>query len=322
VTHLCRLVDDLLDVSRITRGLVELRKEPVALAGVVEQAVEMARPTVEGRRHELTVSLPRAPVVVEGDATRLTQVLFNLVHNAAKYTDPGGRIELRVEQEGGQAVVHVGDNGSGMPADLVPRVFDLFTQGERTPDRSQGGLGLGLALVKQLVELHGGSVAAHSEGPGKGSELVVRLPALPAEIAAATPPAQPTSAAAAGMQVGRVLVVDDNPDVAESLTWMLEGLAREVKMTHSGAEAIEVATAFRPDVILCDLGMPGMDGYEVARRLRQESGLAHVLLAALSGYGEEEARRRSKEAGFDRHLVKPIDRTTLEELLRATATKK
>jgi two-component system CheB/CheR fusion protein len=321
VGHLTRLVDDLLDVSRITRGLVELRRGPVNLADVADQATEMVTPAVEGRGHDLSVALPRKPLRVEGDAARLTQVVFNLLNNAAKYTDPGGKIWLAVEREGGQAVVRVRDSGQGMKAELVPKVFDLFTQGERTPHRSQGGLGLGLTLVKRLVEMHGGAVEARSEGPGRGSEFVVRLPALATE-AEKPPPARTPVPPPAGVQVDRALVVDDNCDVAESLTWVLEGPAGEIKMVHSGPAAIQLAGQWLPDIILCDLGMPGMDGYETCRRLRQLPGLGKVLIAAVSGYGSEEDRRQSKEAGFDRHLVKPVGRAALEELVNSAAARK
>ncbi len=318
VGHLSRLVDDLLDVSRITRGLVELRKEPVNVAEMAERAVEMAAPAVEGRGHDLNVSLPRKPVRVEGDAVRLTQVVFNLLNNAAKYTDPGGRIWLTVEREGEQAVVRVRDNGAGMAPSLVPKVFDLFTQGDRMPDRSQGGLGLGLTLVKRLVEMHGGTAEARSAGSGKGSEFTVRLPALPAQ-AEAPQPARATGAPPSAAQVARALVVDDNFDVAESLTWMLEGLAREVKVVHSGQAALDLVGRWRPDVIVCDIGMPEMDGYETCRQLRRLPGLGDVVIAAVSGYGGPEDRRKSQEAGFDRHLVKPIGRATLEELVKSAA---
>jgi PAS domain S-box-containing protein len=322
VEHLIRLVDDLLDVSRITRGLVGLRKEPVSLADVVGQAVEMANPAIQGRGHDLTLTLPREPLSVEGDRVRLTQVVFNLLHNAAKYTDPGGKVWLTAGREGGQAVVRVRDSGQGMASDLVPKVFDLFTQAERPPDRSQGGLGLGLTLVRRLVEMHGGTVEARSEGPGKGSEFIIRLPQMRAEPAEAPqPPRQPLAPAAAAL-VDRVLVVDDNREVAESLVMLLQGLARDVRMVHSGQEALDVAKEYHPNVIVCDLGMPGMDGYEVARRARREPGLANTLLAAVSGYGQDEHRRRSKEAGFDRHLVKPIGWATLEELLKGAAGRK
>jgi PAS domain S-box-containing protein len=318
VGHLARLVDDLLDVSRITRGLVELRKEPADLAEIAGQAVEMATPAVEGRGHDLNLSLPRKPLRVEGDAARLTQVVFNLLNNAAKYTDPGGKIWLTAEREGEEAVVRVRDNGSGMKAELLPKVFDLFAQGDRALDRSQGGLGLGLTLVRRLVEMHGGTVEARSEGPGKGSEFTLRLPALPAEEAK-PPPARPAGPPQAAVQVARALVIDDNLDVAESMTWTLGGLAREIKMVHSGQAALEVAPEFHPDVIVCDIGMPGMDGYETCRRLRQLPGLGEVVIAAVSGYGAEEDRQKSREAGFDRHLVKPIGRAILEELVQSAA---
>ncbi len=318
VGHLTRLVDDLLDVSRISRGLVELRRESVNIAEVANQAVEMAAPAVEGRGHDLSLTLPRKPLRVEGDATRLTQVIFNLLNNAAKYTDPGGRIWLTIEREGQDAVVRVRDNGSGMPPDLVPRVFDLFTLGSRSLDRAQGGLGLGLTLVKRLVEMHGCTVEARSEGLGKGSEFIVRRPALPAEEAKPAP-AHPSGPPQGAIPVDRALVIDDNFDVAQSMTWMFEGLAREIKLVHSGHAALETVMEFKPDIIICDIGMPGMDGYETCRRLRQVPGLEKTLIAAVSRYGNEEDRRKSKEAGFDRHLVKPISRATLEELVKSAA---
>lgn len=315
VVHLTRLVDDLLDVSRITSGLIELRKEPVDLREVAEQAVEMASPAISSRGHKLSVTLPRTALRVEGDATRLTQVIFNLLSNAAKYTDPGGRIWLSVERDG-QAVVRVRDNGSGIKPELLPRVFDLFTQGERTLDRSQGGLGLGLTLVKRLVEMHGGTVEARSDGPAKGTEFILHLRPLPAEPGEA-PPLHPPNEPAAPASVDRALVVDDNFDVAESIAWMLEDLARDVKVAQSGPAAVETARSWRPDIILCDVGMPGMDGYETCRRLRDLPGLKTTLIAAVSGYGGQEDRRKSKEAGFDLHLVKPIGRATLADLVRA-----
>jgi PAS domain S-box-containing protein len=318
VGHLTRLVDDLLDVSRITRGLVELRREPVGLAEVADQAAEMAAPAVEGRGHELSLTLPRKPLRVEGDATRLTQVLYNLLNNAAKYTDAGGRIWLTIGREGDEAVVRVRDNGSGMKADLVPKVFDLFTQGERTLDRSLGGLGLGLTLVRRLVEMHGGTAEARSDGPERGSEFIVRLPALPADDATPAAP-RPPGPPRAAVQVARALVIDDNVDVAESMTWMLEGLAREIKMVHSGPAALELVPEWRPDVILCDIGMPGMDGYETCRRLRRAPGLAGVVIAAVSGYGGPEDQTKSKEAGFDRHLVKPVGWDTVADLVKTAA---
>ncbi len=318
VEHLTRLVDDLLDVSRITRGLVNLRKGPVDLVRVAELAVEMAAPAVDGRGHDLTMALPTKPVWIEGDETRLTQVVFNLVNNAAKYTDPGGRIWLTVEREGDRTLVRVRDNGVGMSAELVPKVFDVFTQGERSPDRSQGGRGRGRTQGERRLEMHGGTVEAFSSGAGKGSEVVVRLPASPAQ-AEKPRPLQPPRQPRAVVPRERALVVDDNVDVAQSLTWILEELAREIRTVHSGTAALETAREWRPDIILCDLGMPQMDGYEVCRRLRQVPELEGVLIVAVSGYGGEGERRKSKEAGFDRHLVKPIDWATLEEIFKGAA---
>jgi PAS domain S-box-containing protein len=312
VTHLTRLVDDLLDVSRITRGLIELHREPVDLATVVSHAVEMVAGAVQARGHELMVSLPTRPVRLEADATRLTQVVFNLLNNAAKYTEPGGRIWLTAEREGSEVVVRVRDTGVGIAPELLPRVFDLFTQGERTLDRSQGGLGLGLTLVRSLVEMHGGRVEAHSAGPGKGSEFVARLPALPA--AAAESPRAPAPQPPAARPV-RVMVVDDNVDVAEAVAMLLEDLGHVVQIAHSGPQALELARDFRPEAVFLDIGLPGMDGYEVAQRLRAEPGLEGMLLAALSGYGQEEDHGRSRESGFDEHLVKPVGSEELQALL-------
>jgi PAS domain S-box-containing protein len=313
VTHLTRLVDDLLDVARITRGKINLHTEPLDFSLVVARAVEMAGPLLEARGHELTTSLPLKPLRVRGDLTRLTQVLFNLLGNAAKYTDPGGRIWLTVEREGAEAVARVRDNGCGIAPAMLSGIFDAFTQGERGPDRSEGGLGLGLTLVRRLTELHGGTVAAHSGGVGRGSEFVVRLPALPAEdVLPSAPRAVP-----AMRRVDRVLVVDDNPDVAESIAMMLYGLAGSIRLAHDGPAALEVAREYLPEVVLMDIGLPGMDGWEAGRLLRQLPGLGKVLLAAVSGYGSEEDRRRSAAAGFDRHFVKPVRREHLEELFRS-----
>jgi PAS domain S-box-containing protein len=312
VQHLARLVDDLLDVSRLTRGKITLQKEPVELATVIAQAVETSRPLIDARRHELVVTLPREPLLVEGDATRLAQVVSNLLNNAAKYTPEGGHIGLTVEPRPGEAVVRVRDDGVGIPAELLPQVFDLFTQGDRSLARSEGGLGIGLTLVKSLVEMHGGSVEAHSDGPGQGSELVVRLPTLgrePAEGGEGGPSRSPPSGSR------RVLVVDDNVDAAESLAILLRTWGHEVLTTHDGLAAVKAAEQVRPEVILLDIGLPRMDGYEVARRLRERADMRDVLLVALTGYGQEEDRRRAEEAGFDAHLTKPADPTALQRLL-------
>jgi PAS domain S-box-containing protein len=302
VQHMARLVDDLLDVSRITRGKVQLRKEPIDLAGVLGRAVEAARPLLDARKHQLTVSVTPEPVRLEADPTRLAQVVANLLNNAAKYTEEGGRVWLSAETAGPELVLRVRDTGVGIPAEMLGKVFDLFTQVDRTLDRSQGGLGIGLTLVKALVEMHGGSARAFSGGPGQGSEFVVRLPLLPErrqrreareEGRGAAPPSR------------RVLVIDDNVDAAESLALLLRVSGHEVRTAHDGPAGLEAALAFRPEVVLLDIGLPGMNGYEVARRLRAAAELREVLLVALTGYGQEEDRRRSREAGFDRHLVKP-----------------
>jgi CheY-like chemotaxis protein len=314
VQHLSRLVDDLLDVSRFTRGKITLRKEPTDLAAVVARAVEIARSAVEGRRQELSVLHSSEPLRVEADPVRLAQVLGNLLNNAAKYTPEGGRIWLTAGREDGEAVLRVRDTGIGIRADMLPRVFDLFTQGDRTLDRAQGGLGIGLTLAKSLIELHGGRVEAHSAGPNQGSEFVVRLPLLPGS-------AHPEEARVeknernAPSPPRRVLVVDDNTDTAESLAKLLELMGHQVRTAPDGPAALESVRDYRPEVVLLDIGLPGMDGYEVARRLRAERATEAVFLVALTGYGQEEDRRRSREAGFDRHLVKPVDLNTLRQVL-------
>jgi two-component system CheB/CheR fusion protein len=315
VQHLSRIVDDLLDVSRVTKGKLTLRKAPVEVATVVARAIEMSRPLLDARGHELAVTLPREPLWVRADVTRLAQVVGNLLNNAAKYTAPRGHIRLSVEPAAGQVVVRVRDDGMGIPADLLPRVFDLFTQGENSLARSEGGLGIGLTVVKSLVEMHGGTVTAQSDGPGQGSEFEVRLPLLERKPAAAV------AAAAGGPPVGRraasrrVLVVDDNVDAAESLATVLRIAGHEVRTTHDGGAALTAAEAFRPQVVLLDIGLPQMDGYEVARRLRARPGLEKALLVAVTGYGQEEDRCRAEEAGFDAHLVKPADLAALHRLL-------
>jgi CheY-like chemotaxis protein len=312
VTHLTRLVDDLLDASRITSGKIMLRRGPVELAFVVESAVDSSRLLIDARKHALEIHLSTERLRVEGDPVRLSQVVLNLLNNAAKYTPEGGRIRLTVEREGEQALVRVRDTGLGIPADLLPRVFDLFTQGDRSLDRSEGGLGIGLALVRRLVEMHGGSVEAHSAGPGCGSEFVVRLPllALPRECPGgeeAEPPPQ------TGPR--RVLLIDDNRDAAESMTVLLELWGHEVRIAYNGPDALALAAEFRPDAALLDIGLPGMNGYEVAKRLRGLPGWEGVMLVAVTGYGQDEDRRRSCEAGFDHHLTKPVEPAMVRSLL-------
>jgi two-component system CheB/CheR fusion protein len=311
--HLARLVDDLLDVSRITRGKVTLAREPLDLSTIISRAVEASRPLIDERRHKLTVAFPPEPARVEGDLTRLVQVVGNLLNNAAKYTDEGGHIWLEAAEEG-EAVIRVRDNGMGISADLLPHVFALFTQADRSLDRSHGGLGIGLTLVRHLVEMHGGRVEARSEGPGRGSEFIVRLPAL-----------APGSAAYAKEAVGerarptpdalKILVVEDNADSAESMALLLRLNGHEVRIAHDGPSALAEARSFEPQVVLCDIGLPGMDGYEVAARLREQQAFKQTPLIALTGYGQEGARRRAKEAGFDYHLVKPVEPGALDTVL-------
>ena len=309
VLHLSRLVDDLLDISRITQGKVKLQKEPVEMRSVVNRAVETVRPFVESRRHELVLDLPSEPMVLEGDLIRLAQVVANLLHNAAKYTQNGGRIELGAERQDGHLVLRVRDNGIGIPDEMLGRIFDLFTQVDRSLSRSEGGLGVGLTLVRSLVAMHDGSVAARSDGPGQGTEFEIRLPALAhVEMTLEISPERPAPPASR-----KVLVVDDNADAAESLAMILSLRGHEARTALDGPEALAVAREFRPEVVMLDIGLPGMDGYEVARRLRADHG--GILLVALTGYGQDEDRRRSKEAGFDHHLVKPVDFAVLQEVM-------
>jgi signal transduction histidine kinase len=312
VRQMARLLDDLLDVSRITRGQVTLRLEPVDLANVIAGAVDTCRPLIDARGHTLTVGLPDEPVRLRADGARLTQVLANLLVNAAKYTEPGGQIGLSAAQDGGEVVIRVRDNGPGIAPDMLPRVFDLFAQADRTLDRSQGGLGIGLTLVKRLVELHGGLVEARSGGLGTGSEFVVRLPAL---AVAAVPPPPPPNGHPVPSGPRRVLVVEDNPDAARSLATLLRLEGHDVRLASDGPQALAAAAESRPDVVLCDLGLPGMDGYAVAAALRAGPATAGVRLVALTGYGQDADRRRSAAAGFDLHLTKPVDPAALHELL-------
>ncbi len=315
VRQMVRLVDDLMDVSRITRGKIELRREPTELAAVLECAVETARPAIEASGHELTVTLPPEPVSLDADLNRLAQVFSNLLNNAAKYTEPAGQIRLSAERQGSEVVVKVRDTGIGISGEVLPRVFDIFTQGDRSLERAQGGLGIGLSLVRGLVELHGGSVAAHSAGLGQGSEFTVRLPVLASaarEIRTADGDGEPPAVAAAHR---RILVADDNTDSAESLALLLTLRGSEVRTAHDGWEAVETAAAFGPDIVLLDIGMPRLNGYEAARKIREQARGKRVVLIALTGWGQDEDRRRSTDAGFDFHLVKPVDFAALEQLL-------
>jgi PAS domain S-box-containing protein len=316
--QLARLLDDLLDVARITQGRITLRREPTYLAGVVARAVETTRAAVEERGHTLDVRLPADDVRVDGDPARIEQVIVNLVTNAAKYTEPGGRIGLEVRREGSDAVLAVRDDGVGIAPDMLPRVFDLFAQAERGLDRAQGGLGIGLTIVKRVVELHGGRVEARSDGVGRGAEFVVRLPALPAtlEEPSAAPASRPRETVRA-----RILVVEDNVQAAESLVTLLELLGHEVHVAHDGRAALELARAKSPRVLLVDIGLPGMDGYEVARRAREDPRLRDAILFALTGYGRDEDRAAALAAGFDGHLVKPVSVEALEEVVAQSASR-
>ncbi len=318
VTHLVRLVDDLLDVSRITRGRIDLRQERVGIMSIIDSAIEAARPLIDARRHHLEVSLPAEPLEVIADTTRLAQVILNLLNNSAKYTPEEGRISLHVERQGDQAVVRVRDNGMGIAPDLLPRVFELFTQAERTLDRSQGGLGIGLTIVRRLVELQGGSVDAYSAGPGQGSEFVVKLPVASQESLPLQPPAPPWHANGSSDR-SRVLIVDDHEDSADSLSLILVHLGHEVQTAYDSQTALRLARSFRPTIVFCDLGLPVMDGYEVARQLRAAAETHEAILVALTGYGQAEDRRRSENAGFHHHMVKPVSPDVLQEFLELAA---
>ncbi|WP_435020456.1 PAS domain-containing protein [Tundrisphaera sp. TA3] len=314
VGSLSRMIDDLLDVSRITRGKIELKRRKVDMLALVASAVETVRPLVEERRHELTVSHSTAPMWVDADPHRIEQVLVNLLTNAAKYTEAGGRITLAARPDGGSVAVAVSDNGTGIPPEKIPQMFELFAQGDRSIARSEGGLGIGLTLVKNLVEMHGGSVIARSEGVARGSEFTVRLPAVAAPEAGRPGASRPAEGSPA--KGARVLVVDDNEDSARGLARLLKVLGNQVEVASDGPTALGLAGWFAPDFVLLDIGLPGMDGYEVARRLRAD-GLAGTTIIAVSGYGEEAARSRAREAGFDHHLVKPLDYETLVAIMRA-----
>jgi PAS domain S-box-containing protein len=311
LAQMVRLVDDLLDLNRVTHDRLELRRSEVELSSVIEQAVEVARPLVDSAGHHLTIDLPDEPIHFYADHARLAQLFGNLLNNSGKYTRPGGTISLSAKRAGDEVVVTVKDNGAGIPQDKLDSIFDMFMQVDRTSDRSQGGLGIGLTLVKRLTEMHGGSIEARSDGEGKGSEFIVRLPVLSrSEIA------QPRLAAGSDSQPQRrVLIVDDNHDSAESLAMLFELTGNKTFMAHDGVEAVEAVERHRPEVVLLDIGLPRLDGHEVCRRVRQQPWGKDIVMIALTGWGQEDDRRKSEEAGFNGHLVKPVDYDKLLEML-------
>jgi CheY-like chemotaxis protein len=318
VEHITGLVDDLIDVSRVTRGLISTDQQPCDIARIVDQALEQARPAIDARGHRLALALPAPPAFLMGDQKRLVQALTNLLSNAAKYTPDGGHIALEVDVDGAMVRLTVRDDGIGIGAELLPRVFDLFTQGERSADRSQGGLGVGLAVVKSLVELHGGRIAAASAGAGMGSEVTVALPLL-YRGAADAPDTSGVPAAAPASAPLRLLVVDDNPDAALMLSLLLEASGYDVASENGSHAGLRRALEERPDVCLLDIGLPEMDGYELARRIRAAPQLAHTTLIAITGYGQQDDKQKAYAAGFDHHLVKPVNTAELTALLHAHA---
>jgi len=316
VGQLARIVDDLLEVSRITTGRIQLRQERIAAGVVVEHAVATVRSLIDQRKHELTVSLPTDAIWLDADAARLEQVVVNLLTNAAKYTDAGGHIWVTFQQEGDAAVLRVRDTGVGIAPEVLPRIFDLFTQAERSLDRSQGGLGIGLALVQRLVEMHRGTVEASST-LGQGSEFVVRLPVvLPPETQPLAPPAETTQPMRPCL---RVLMVDDNVDTVTTLAMLVKEFGHEVRTAHDGSAVLEAALDFRPNMVLLDIGLPGLNGFEVAKQLRQQPALQNAVLVAMTGYGREVDHQRSQEAGFDHYLVKPGDFGKVLQILAAVS---
>jgi CheY-like chemotaxis protein/two-component sensor histidine kinase len=303
-------------VARITRNRLELRKERVVLADAIQQAVEACRPMIDAHGHRFTLKLPQEPVHLDADPVRLAQVFGNLINNACKYTPPGGRITVRAREEAGDVVVSVTDTGIGIAAEMLPKVFDLFAQADGSLEQSRGGLGIGLTLVKQLVELHGGQVDALSTGAGGGSTFTVRLPTAIGQVSNATGPVR---GAPAANKSQRVLVVDDNRDGAASLTGLLQLAGHETLVAHDGLEAVAAAERWRPDIVLLDLGLPTLNGFDTCRRIRQQPWGVDMVLVAITGWGQEEYRRRSHEAGFNDHLVKPVNPTQLLALIAANA---
>ncbi|WKL57072.1 response regulator [Asticcacaulis sp. ZE23SCel15] len=311
MTHLVRLIDDLLDVSRVSQGKIDLRRERIDLQDVIRAALETSRPAIDAGRHEFILDMPDEAIPVNGDLTRLAQVVSNLLNNAAKYTPDGGKIRLTLTRDGHEARIHVADTGLGIERDMLPKVFELFTQVERNLNLSQGGLGIGLALAHRLVQMHGGTITAESAGENQGSTFTVHLPVTDIE-GLVTEDATPQ---VAGGQVLDVLVVDDNRESAQTTSWMLELIGHQARMVHDGMDAIAAAKATPPDVILLDIGMPGMNGYEVCRELRKHKALKDTIIIAQTGWGQERDRKTAFEAGFDHHVTKPVSLDRFTQLL-------
>jgi len=312
VARMALLLDDLLDIARITQGKLELKAERVKLTEVVDSAVEEVRPLLESKNHQLTVTLPSEELTLNADPLRLSQILSNLLTNAAKYTDPAGHINLSCGVQNGTLCLSVKDDGIGIAPQALTRIFEMFSQIDGAAARSEGGLGIGLALVKGLLELHDGTIEAKSDGLGRGSEFIVRLPltaAIPSEASVTNVDAPPVA------RGRRVMVADDNKDAADTLAMLLELGGHEVRVAHRGRAALELAQTFRPDVAIIDIGMPDLSGYEIAKQLRRESWGTGICLIALTGWGQDDDRQRAKDAGFDRHMTKPVEAWALEELL-------
>jgi two-component system, chemotaxis family, CheB/CheR fusion protein len=315
VAHMSRLLDDLLDISRITRGALELKKSRTEITSIIGAAIETARPILDAKHHTLVLDLPSRPVQLEADMVRLAQVFSNLLINAAKYTDPDGRIQLRVRQQDDEVIVSVTDNGIGISADMLPQVFNMFFQSHSALGRAEGGLGVGLSLVRGLLALHGGSVEARSEGTGRGSEFIVRLPLGGARLAIGEIEAEVDAIATnAGL---KILVVDDNRDAADTCAMLLEASGHHVQTAYTGRQALELARVFRPHAVLLDIGLPDVDGYTLAGQVRGTPWGRGTVLVAVTGWGQEEDRKRAAAAGFDHHLVKPISAETVESLLQS-----
>lgn len=310
--HLTRLVDDLLDVSRITQGRIQLRRRPLELASMVAQAMESVEPLVREKRHELTLTSSSRPLYVDGDSDRLVQCVANLLTNASKYTDAGGHIRVQMRSEHSRAIVSISDDGIGISTDLLPRIFDLFVQSDRSLDRSEGGLGIGLSVVQKIVEMHGGSVSAASPGPGRGATFEITLPLIEPPEAISEPATLPT------IQPRRILIVDDNVDAATSLAECLRLDGHQTHAVYSARGALESVDSFGPEIVLLDIGLPDINGFEVARQIRGEGN--SIVLVALTGYGQAEDIERAREAGFDAHMVKPVDLNALERVIAGAGT--